>query len=161
MKVRNTSSVVEDLFLEGPSLKLEVENTSAEAHRVVKRLKVLLMAHCQGAARIRVTPEPDDIRAVVLALLAEADGLNPESHLQCPDEIRHYFRRTMFDELVGEPSNILYTTQISPEAVRYEAMPADFWKKCLHLLLNELNQGMEKARQNDISPKPKTGSKIK
>lgn len=142
MKIRSASQIVEDLFPDAPPGKLEVENATAEVRRVVKRLKVNLIPHLEGATRMGVIPGPDDIYAVIQALLAEADGLNPVPHLECPDEIRRYFRRTMFDELVGEPSNVLYTTQINPDVVRYEAMPADFWKKCLKTLLSELDQGM-------------------
>lgn len=139
MKIRSASQVVEDLFPDAPPGKLEIENAPAEVRRVVKRLKIMLVSHFESASRLGIVPGADDVRSVMHALIAEADGLNPASHLECPDEIRHYFRRTIFDELVGEPSNVLYTTQINPEVVRYEAMPAEFWKQCIQTLLEELN----------------------
>lgn len=139
MKIRSGTQSVEDIFPDAPQGKLQVENASAEVKRVVKRLKVLLAPHFGSAARMGVTLGPDDLRAVIRALMAEADRLSPEPHLQCPEELRHYLRRTMFEELVGEPSNILYTTRVNAEVVRYEAMPSDFWKRCLASLLNQLD----------------------
>lgn len=140
MKIRSATQIVEDLFPDAPQGQLEVEDAPAEVRRVVKRLKSLLVPHFEGAARMGVSLGADDLRAVFAALIAEADQLNPEPLLQCPEELRHYVRRTMFDELVGEPSNVLYTTQVNAEVIRYEAMPTDFWKSCLQALLDELNQ---------------------
>lgn len=146
MKIRSFSQITEDSFPEVSPGKREIENAPAEVRRVVKRLKIMIVPHFESASRMGVIPGPDDLRSVLQALLAEADGLNPSPHLECPDEIRHYFRRTMFDELVGEPSNVLYTTQVNAEVVRYEAMPTDFWKNCLEFLLEELDQaGEEKS----------------
>ena len=138
MKIRSAAQTVEEIFPDARLGKLEIKDAPAELRRVVKRLKVLLMPHFESAHRMGVALGPDDLRAVIQALLAEADRLNPDPHLQCPEELRHYVRRTMFDELVGEPSNIFYTTQINQDVVRYEAMPADFWKTCLTALANQL-----------------------
>lgn len=139
MKIRSATQSVEGIFPDAPPGKLQVENAPAEVKRVVRRLKVLLAPHFESAARVGVTLGPDDLRAVIRALMAEADGLSPEPYLQCPEELRHYLRHAMFDELAGEPSNILYTTRVNAEVVRYEAMPADFWKSCLAALLNQLD----------------------
>ncbi len=136
MKIRSGSVSVEDLLPDASPGKLEVKNSPAEIRRVITRLRTLLAPHFEGAGRMDVTLGPDDLRAVIDALLAEADGLNPDPHLQCPEELRHYLRRTMFDDLVGEPSNVLYTTQVNDEVVRYEAMPVESWKDCLRALGN-------------------------
>jgi hypothetical protein len=60
------------------------------------------------------------------------------------DEISAYVRRNLYDELVGEPSNIFYTTQVDGKTVRYEALPKDFWKECLSLLRQKLTELREK-----------------
>jgi alpha-galactosidase len=40
----------------------------------------------------------------------------------------------LFEELVEEPSNILFTTTTGPETTRYDAMDATFWLECLDLM---------------------------
>ncbi len=146
MKIRSATQSIEDLLPELPQSKLEIENASAEVHRVVKRLKTLLVRHFESAARISVVLGPDDLRVVIDALMAEADRLRPDPHLQCPEELRHYLRVSMFDELVGEPSNILYSTQVSEETIRYEAMPANLWKSCLESLRKQLDSANETSK---------------
>lgn len=37
-----------------------------------------------------------------------------------------------------EPSNILFTTQVNEDVVRYEAMEAGFWRECLGELGRQL-----------------------
>jgi hypothetical protein len=37
-----------------------------------------------------------------------------------------------------EPSNILFTTQVNEEVVRYEAMEVGFWRECLGELGRQL-----------------------
>ncbi len=145
MKVRGRTQVVEDLLPETPLPPLEIENRPVEIRRVTKRLRTLLVSHFESATRLGVVLGPDDLRAVMDALICEADGMSPDAALQCPDEIRAYVRKSMFDELAGEPSNVLYTTQIRPDVVRYEAMPAGFWKACLTALRNDLEQGQNKC----------------
>jgi len=140
MNIRSGTQQVEELFPDAAPGKLEVKEQPAEIRRVVKRLRSLFAPHFENASRMEVLLGPDDLRAVIDALLAEADGLNPASHLQCPEELRLYLRQAIFDELVGEPSNILYTTQVNEETVRYESMPADFWKQCLNALREKLDQ---------------------
>jgi len=139
VKIRSGTEQVEALFPDAAPGKLKVKNQPAELRRVVKRLRTLFAPHFESAGRMGITLGPDDLRAVIDGLLAEADGLNPASHLACPEELRQYLRFAMFDELVGEPSNILYTTQVNSETVRYEAMPADFWKQCLSALRVQLD----------------------
>ncbi len=138
MKVRSGSVVVEDLLPDASPGKLEVENAAAEIRRVVKRLRSLLVPHFETAERMKIVLGPDDLRAVIDGLIAAADGCNPDPHLECPEELRLYLRRTMLDELADEPSNILYCTRVNDDVVRYEAMPADFWKNCLQALRDRL-----------------------
>ena len=50
------------------------------------------------------------------------------------DEIHGYCLNRLFDELVEEPSNILFTTKTGPDSIRYDAMNAKFWLECLDLM---------------------------
>ena len=50
------------------------------------------------------------------------------------DEIHGYCLNRLFDELVEEPSNILFTTKTGPDTIRYDAMNASFWIECLDLM---------------------------
>ena len=50
------------------------------------------------------------------------------------DEIHGYCLNRLFDELVEEPSNILFTTKTGPDTMRYDAMNAAFWIECLDLM---------------------------
>jgi len=80
------------------------------------------------------------MQQVLLALKADADGREVNPYLDGQDEISAYVRRNLFDELVVEPSNIFYTTQIDAKTIKYEALPKDFWKECLSLLRKSLTE---------------------
>jgi hypothetical protein len=140
VKIRNASGLAEELPFRPLREKLSVKNEGAELRRGVKRLRSLLGSYFESAARMGIELGPDAIRAALNALIAEAAGLPPATHLQCPDERRHYLRCTMFDELAGEPSNILYSTRVNADTIRYEAMPHDFWKSCLRTLRDQLER---------------------
>jgi hypothetical protein len=85
-----------------------------------------------------------EMQLVFLALDADAEGRDVNVHLDGGDEISAYVRRNLFDELVGEPSNIFYTTQVDAKTVRYEALPKDFWKECIALLRQKLTELRQK-----------------
>ena len=53
---------------------------------------------------------------------------NPENAIHA-----HVLTR-LFEELVEEPSNILFTTVTGPETTRYDAMNPSFWLECLDLM---------------------------
>lgn len=148
MKIRSGTEQFEVVFPEVPVGRLKVENQSAELRRVVKRLRVLLLPHFESASRLGLVLGADDIRSVMNALIADADGLSPEPALACAEALRGYLRRSMFDDLVGEPSNVLYTTQVNADVIRYEAMPAEFWKSCLLAFREGLDQSGKQAQIN-------------
>jgi hypothetical protein len=79
-----------------------------------------------------------EMQQVLLALEADAEGREVNPYLDGEDQISAYVRRNLFDELVVEPSNIFYTTQIDAKTMKYEALPKDFWKECLVLLRKSL-----------------------
>ena len=131
MKIRASNIVGLDFFTGQLKKNLEIVNRSAEVRRVLKRIHGLFEPHIESARRMEVELDRDDIVAVLDALIAESERGDPEPLLACDDEVRQYLRKGMFDELVLEPSNILYTTKVSADTTRYDSMPADFWRQCL------------------------------
>ncbi len=131
MKIISSSDPIEILTPEAQTEPYEIEDRPAEIRRVVKRLEHLLASHLDSAQRMNKQLGEDDFRSIFAALEAEADGLNPQSHLSCPDTVREYLRGLIYEELLGEPSNILYSTRVSKDVIRYDAMPKEFWKECL------------------------------
>lgn len=125
-----------------PTAPSQIPQAKEEIQRIVRRLRSLLLPHFQSATRMGTSLGPDDLRAAVAALLAEADGLSPDPHLHCPDPIQLYLRRTMYEELLEEPSNIFFTTRVRSDVIRYEAMPRDFWKQCLMAFQAQFNRNL-------------------
>lgn len=116
----------------------EIENRPQECARIVRRLLERIDAHVASLAKSELSISWAEMQQVLLALEADADGREVNPHLDGSDEISSYVRRNLFEELVTEPSNIFYTTQIDPKTMRYEALPKDFWKECLALLRKSL-----------------------
>lgn len=122
----------------------EIENRPLECERIVRRLLERIDAHVASLAKSDLSINWAEIQLVLLALEADAEGRDVNVHLDGGDEISAYVRRNLFDELVGEPSNIFYTTQVDAKTVRYEALPKDFWKECIALLRKKLTELREK-----------------
>jgi hypothetical protein len=104
----------------------------------VTRLLDLIDRHVASLAKSGLEIGWADMQLVLLALEADADGRDVNLHLDGGDEIAAYVRRNLFDELVGEPSNIFYTTKVDAKTVRYQALPKGFWKECIALLRQKL-----------------------
>jgi len=138
MKIRGGKISLDDLLPEEAKDRVQITDQPAEIRRVLKRIRTLFEPHFSSAERMEIALGPDDLLAVIDALLAESEGLSPQPHLECAEELRKYLRSAMFDDLVGEPSNVLYTTQVNEGVVRYDAMPVDFWRKCLIALREQL-----------------------
>jgi hypothetical protein len=124
---------------------LVIENRSQECARIVKRLLEMIDRHVASLTRSGLSISWTEMQLVVLALEADADGRDVNVHLDGADEISAYVKRNLYDELVGEPSNIFYTTQVDGKTVRYEALPKDFWRECLSLLRQKLKELREKT----------------
>jgi hypothetical protein len=119
---------------------LVIENRPQECARIVKRLLEMIDRHVASLAKSGLSISWAEMQLVLLALEADADGRDMDVHLDGTDEISAYVKRNLYDELVGEPSNIFYTTQVDGKTVRYEALPKDFWKECLSLLRQKLTE---------------------
>ena len=122
----------------------EIENRPQECERIVRRLLERIDAHVASLAKSDLSINWSEMQLVLLALEADAEGRDVNVHLDGGDEISAYVRRNLFDELVGEPSNIFYTTQVDAKTVRYEALPKDFWKECIALLRQKLTELRQK-----------------
>ena len=136
-KLRTVPTVIRPLFEMGTETpapveaKQEMNDPNGEAQRIVKRLAAIVEDHRQSAKQLSIDLGADDIRAVITALKQHAEGGTEISVLGARDEIHDYCLNRLFEELVEEPSNILFTTQKGADAVRYDAMSASFWLECL------------------------------
>jgi hypothetical protein len=123
---------------------LVIENRPQECARIVKRLLEMIDRHVASLVKSGLSISWAEMQLVLLALEADADGRDVNVHLEAADEISAYVKRNLYDEIVVEPSNIFYTTQVDGKTVRYEALPKDFWKECLSLLRQKLTELREK-----------------
>ena len=113
--------------------KQEMEDPAGEAKRIVKRLAAIVEDHRQAAIPLEIDLNSEDLSAVIAALKEHARGKEGTPVPGARDEIHGYCLNRLFEELVEEPSNILFTTQKGAETIRYDAMNAAFWIECLDL----------------------------
>ena len=123
----------------------EIENRGVECARIVKRLLFLIDTQAASLKKGGLVLGWEELQKVLLALEAEADGAEVNLLLDEGNEISAYVKRSLFDELLGEPSNIFFTTKVDSKTLRYEALPKDFWKECLALLRKSLMELREKS----------------
>ena len=90
--------------------------------------------HRQAALPLKIELGAQDIQAVLGALREHARGGSGSPVPGARDEIHGYCLNRLFDELVEEPSNILFTTKTGPDSIRYDAMNSEFWIECLDLM---------------------------
>ncbi len=109
----------------------EIENRNGETSRIIKRLLAILEEHRAAALRMNFFFDANTLDTVLRALEAETCSEDPFAILADPDEIRSYILASLYEDLLAEPSNILFTTQVTEDVVRYEAMEAAFWKECV------------------------------
>ena len=123
----------------------KIENRGLECARIVKRLLFLIDTQVASLRKGGFILGWEEMQKVLLALEAEADGGDANLFLNEGDEMAAYMKRSLFDELLGEPSNIFFTTQVDSKTLRYEALPKEFWKECLALLRKSLTELREKS----------------
>ncbi len=114
--------------------KQEMEDPKGEAKRIVKRLAAIIEDHRQAAVPLNIALDAEDLKKVIFSLKDHAKGGRGTPVPGSRDEIHGYCLNRLFEELVEEPSNILFTTQKGSDTVRYDAMNASFWTECLDLL---------------------------
>ena len=111
-----------------------IEDRAAEARRVVKRLLAIIREHRASALRVGSPLDDAALALVIRALRIESLGGDYHPLLHHDDPVTAYLRQSLFEELLEEPSNILFTTQLDDETIRYEAMESAFWRECLETL---------------------------
>ncbi|MEO8617490.1 MAG: hypothetical protein ABI600_20335 [Luteolibacter sp.] len=116
----------------------EIEDRKGEAKRITKRLLAIIADHHSSADHIGVALDQRMLLKVAASLEAEARNEDPGPLLHDDDEVLAYLMRALYEELLEEPSNILFTTQVNPDTVRYEAMEVSFWQECLVELRRQL-----------------------
>lgn len=78
--------------------------------------------------------------AVVAALRAEAEGKNRPAAFS-DGEVAFYLMDGLYEELLGEPSNIFSVKEVAGGNMRFEPLQRDFWLVCL----DALRQRMERV----------------
>jgi len=117
-----------------PAEAQPIEDRAAEARRVVKRLLAIIREHRASALRVASPLDDAALALVIRALRIESLGGDYRSLLHHDDPVTAYLRQSLFEELLEEPSNILFTTRVDDETTRYEAMESAFWRECLEVL---------------------------
>jgi hypothetical protein len=117
------------------------QERSLEVSRIAPRLMLLMDEHRRAAQSMNIILDRDSILHVIESLREHARQGDPQPAATARDEVHAYVLTRLFDELSEEPSNILFTTQTSPDTVRYDAMEAAFWIECL----NELEKRVRKS----------------
>ena len=139
MKIRTYRRWTGDSPSFGPTPARAIKDAPSEQRRVVRRLQALIESHQESAVYMNVALEAEDVLTVIDALEAEAEAeqSDPLHPLKCPDEVREHARFSLYDEMLGEPSNVFLATPVSADTTRYEAMPRSFWLDCLRALRSE------------------------
>ena len=117
-----------------PESLLDFGDRKEEAKRIVKRLAAIIEDHRLAALRLEIEFNAADISAVFESLREHARGGPGTPVRGARDEIHGYCLDRLFDELVEEPSNVLFTTKTGPDTMRYDSMGATFWIECLDLM---------------------------
>lgn len=137
MRNKKELKTVRSLFsieLEEPVTQQNIDEPKVEAKRVVKRLSKIVKEHYEASLGLGVFMNTTHLHVVTHALRDHAQGGSGELALQDYDEILSHCLTRLYEELVEEPSNILYVTSTSSNSVRYDAMNSSFWIDCLNLL---------------------------
>ena len=108
-----------------------IDDPKGEIIRIVKRLGAIVEDHRQSAIPLNIKLGASDIKSVIGSLRKHAKGEEGHPVPNARDEIHGYCLNRLFEELVEEPSNILYSTQKRDDTIRYDAMSASFWLECL------------------------------
>lgn len=122
-----------------PADRQDIIDSKGEVRRVTKRLSFIIDEHRKASKPLGVTLGPDQLHVVIEGLRDHANGGLGTLELGDRDEIESHCLRRLFEELVEEPSSILYTTLTGPDTVRYEAMDSSFWIKSLEHLEKDIS----------------------
>ena len=113
-------------------------DSKAEIGRITKRLMAIMNDHVESARSMGLPLNAVELQQVLAALLDEAAGRDPQAALESGGELAAYVKQSLYDELLGEPSNVFVATRINADTMRYEPMPREFWQQCLTELQTRL-----------------------
>ena len=114
-----------------------LKDQQKEVTRIVRRLEAIITNHLEGARRIGYPLTPEQVLAIIDALCAEAEGKNRPMAFS-DGEVTFYLMDGLYEELLGEPSNIFYSTPVAEGVIRFEPLQRDFWLACLGALRQRL-----------------------
>ncbi len=121
----------------------------ADLARIVRRLEAIVTNHLEGARRIHHPLTLAQIIAIIDALRAEATGTSRPVAFS-DGEVAFYLMDGLYEELLGEPSNIFYATSVAAGGTRFEPLQRDFWLACLEALRQRMERlGFDRYLQND------------
>jgi hypothetical protein len=126
---------------EKPARTEALTNRKGEVARVVKRLLAIVREHRSSARRVGAPIDPTALGMIVNALRIASFGRDPRPLLHHPDPVAAWLRQSLFQDLLEEPGNVLFTTRIDDETIRHEATEVEFWKECLRELAEAVEQG--------------------
>ena len=101
-----------------------------EVERIVRRLEAIVINHVEGARRVRHPLTLEQVVAVIAALRAEAQGERRPVAFS-DGEVIFYLMDGLYEELLGEPSNIFSIREVAEGVTRFEPLQRDFWLACL------------------------------
>lgn len=116
---------------EKPGRTQALSDREGEVARVVKRLLATVREYRASARRVGSPLDRTALGMIVEALRLESFGGDPRPLLHHPEPVAAWLRQSLFQELLEEPGNVLFTTRIDDETIRYEAMEVAFWRECL------------------------------
>ena len=109
---------------------LSPRERKGEVARIVRRLEAIVINHLEGARRVNHPLTLDQVIAVIDALRAETVGeARPVAFSD--GEVTFYLMDGLYEELLGEPSNIFSVSESAGGGVRFEPLQRDFWLACL------------------------------
>ena len=120
---------------------LPAKQQRVEIARIVRRLEAIVINHLEGARRIHYPLSLEQVLAIIDALQAEAEGKSRPVAFS-NGEVMFYLMDGLYEELLGEPSNIFLSTPLAEGGIRFEPLQRDFWLVCLE----GLRQRMDRLR---------------
>ncbi len=110
-----------------------------EIARIVRRLEAIITNHLEGARRLGHPMSLAQVVAIIDALRAEARGaVRPVAFSD--GEVMFYLMDGLYEELLGEPSNIFHAARVSENVTRLEPLPPEFWIACLESLRTRMEK---------------------
>ena len=115
------------------------KDQQAEISRVVRRLEAIVTNHLEGARRVGHPLTLEQVIAIIDALCAEAEGQRRPVAFS-NGEVAFYLMDGLYEELLGEPSNIFSAKPVAEGVVRFEPLEKEFWVECLQALRHRLER---------------------